>query len=38
VQLYDRWFVDRLPTGERLNRPMTPQLQEILHTIGLPEE
>ena len=38
LQLYDRWFLDRLPSGERLGRPMTPQLEEIFHTIGLPEE
>ena len=38
LQLYDKWFLDRLPTGERLGRPMTPQLEEIFHIIGLPEE
>jgi ABC-type amino acid transport substrate-binding protein len=37
VDLYDKWFQKRLPTGERLDLPMSPQLEEILHVIGLPE-
>jgi glutamate/aspartate transport system substrate-binding protein len=38
LRLYGKWFLDRPPGGERLGRPMTPQLEEIFHTIGLPEE
>jgi glutamate/aspartate transport system substrate-binding protein len=38
LQIHDRWFLDRLPTGERLGRPMTPQLEAIFHTMGLPED
>ena len=37
VRLYDKWFLEPLPTGERLNRPMTAQLEESLHSLGLPE-
>ena len=36
-RLYDKWFLEPLPTGERLNRPMTAQLEESLHSLGLPE-
>lgn len=28
VPLYDKWFVRRLPTGERLNVAISPQLEE----------
>src|SRR5208337_75810 len=28
IPLYKKWFVSRLPTGERLNIPMPPQLEE----------
>jgi glutamate/aspartate transport system substrate-binding protein len=28
VPLYDKWFVSRLPTGERLNVAISPQLEE----------
>jgi glutamate/aspartate transport system substrate-binding protein len=38
LHIYGRWFLDRLPTGERLGLPMTPQLEAIFHTLGLPEE
>jgi glutamate/aspartate transport system substrate-binding protein len=37
VRLYDKWFLEPLPTGERLDRPMTAQLEESLHSLGLPE-
>ena len=37
VQLYNRWFQQRLPTGETLNRPMSPQLEEIFRVEGVPE-
>lgn len=28
VPLYNKWFMSRLPTGERLRVPMSPQLEE----------
>ncbi|WP_407177414.1 amino acid ABC transporter substrate-binding protein [Bradyrhizobium sp. STM 3562] len=28
IPLYEKWFVRRLPTGERLNVPISPQLEE----------
>jgi glutamate/aspartate transport system substrate-binding protein len=37
VQLYDRWFLKRLPGGERLGLPMSPQLEEIFRVLGVPE-
>ena len=38
VQMYEKWFVQKLPTGERLDLPMSPHLEALLHVIGLPEE
>jgi glutamate/aspartate transport system substrate-binding protein len=32
--IYVRWFQSRLPTGERLNIPMSAQLREIFHVFG----
>ena len=37
VQLYNKWFQKRLPTGERLALPMSPQLEEIFRIQGVPE-
>ena len=37
VQLYNRWFQQRLPTGETLDLPMSPQLEEIFRVEGVPE-
>jgi glutamate/aspartate transport system substrate-binding protein len=37
VQLYNRWFQQRLPTGETLNLPMSPQLKEIFRVEGVPD-
>ena len=28
VPLYNKWFIARLPTGERLDVPISPQLEE----------
>jgi glutamate/aspartate transport system substrate-binding protein len=36
-RLYTRWLVDRLPTGETLNLPMSPQLAEMYRTLGQPD-
>lgn len=37
VWIYNAWFLRLLPSGERLNIPMSPQLTEVFHTLGLPE-
>jgi ABC-type amino acid transport substrate-binding protein len=37
VQLYNTWFLRRLPTGERLDLPMSPQLEEFFRVLGVPE-
>jgi glutamate/aspartate transport system substrate-binding protein len=37
VQLYNKWFQQRLPTGETLDLPMSPQLEEIFRIEGLPD-
>ena len=37
VQLYNKWFQHRLPTGETLDLPMSPQLEEIFRVEGVPE-
>jgi glutamate/aspartate transport system substrate-binding protein len=37
VQLYNKWFQQRLPTGETLNLPMSPQLEEIFRVQGAPD-
>ena len=36
-ELYNKWFLHRLPTGEILNLPMSPQLAEIFRVLGAPE-
>ncbi|HSF47337.1 MAG TPA: amino acid ABC transporter substrate-binding protein [Burkholderiales bacterium] len=36
--IYNRWFLKRLPSGARLNLPMSPQLTEIFRILGLPVE
>ncbi|MET0218420.1 MAG: amino acid ABC transporter substrate-binding protein [Burkholderiales bacterium] len=33
--VYDRWFLEKLPTGIRLNLPMSPHLEELFRTAGL---
>jgi len=37
AELYNKWFLRRLPTGERLNLPMSPQLEEVFRILGQPE-
>lgn len=37
TELYNKWFVRRLPTGETLNLPMSPQLEEIFRVLGQPD-
>jgi glutamate/aspartate transport system substrate-binding protein len=33
IPLYNKWFVARLPTGERLNVAISPQLEEAFHVL-----
>jgi glutamate/aspartate transport system substrate-binding protein len=35
--LYNRWFTERLPNGERLNLPMSAQLAEMYRGLGQPD-
>jgi glutamate/aspartate transport system substrate-binding protein len=37
LELYHKWFIRRTPTGERLNLPMSPQLEESFRVLGLGE-
>ena len=37
LELYNKWFLRRLPTGETLNLPMSPQLEEIFRLMGQPD-
>jgi glutamate/aspartate transport system substrate-binding protein len=37
TELYNKWFLHRLLTGETLNLPMSPQLEEIFRVLGTPE-
>jgi glutamate/aspartate transport system substrate-binding protein len=37
VQLYNKWFQQRLPTGETLDLPMSPQFEEIFRVEGVPD-
>ena len=34
---YDRWFLKKLPSGETLNVPISPQLNEIFRALGAPD-
>jgi glutamate/aspartate transport system substrate-binding protein len=36
-RLYARWLIDRLPNGERLDMPMSPQLAEMYRALGQPD-
>ncbi|HYB09696.1 MAG TPA: amino acid ABC transporter substrate-binding protein [Alphaproteobacteria bacterium] len=38
VDLYNKWFQKRLPTGELLDLPISPQLEEFFRVLGVPEE
>src|SRR5271170_3326170 len=33
IPLYNKWFVSRLPTGERMNVAISPQLEEAFRTL-----
>jgi len=36
-RLYNRWLVDRLPNGEKLDLPMSAQLAEMYRVLGQPD-
>jgi glutamate/aspartate transport system substrate-binding protein len=38
VAIYERWFRKPLPSGARLNLPMSPHLEEIFRVQGLPAD
>ena len=35
--IYNKWFLKRLPTGEELDLPISPQLLEMFQVLGLPD-
>jgi glutamate/aspartate transport system substrate-binding protein len=37
AELYNKWFMRRLPTGETLDLPISPQLEEFFRVLGQPE-
>jgi glutamate/aspartate transport system substrate-binding protein len=37
AELYNKWFLRRLPTGETLNLPISPQLEEFFRVLGQPD-
>ena len=37
ADVYVRWFERRLPDGERMDVPMSPQLREIFAALGMPD-
>ena len=36
VAIYNRWFREPLPSGVRLNLPMSPHLETLFQAHGLP--
>jgi ABC-type amino acid transport substrate-binding protein len=38
VAIYERWFQKPLPSGARLNLPMSPHLEELFSVQGLPSD
>ena len=37
IPLYNKWFVARLPTGEKLNVAISPQLEEAFKVLDDPQ-
>ena len=37
AELYNKWFLRRLPTGETMSLPISPQLEEFFRVIGQPD-
>jgi glutamate/aspartate transport system substrate-binding protein len=38
VAIYEKWFLKPLPSGARLNLPMSPHLEELFRVQGLPKD
>jgi glutamate/aspartate transport system substrate-binding protein len=38
VAIYERWFTRPLPSGARLDLPMSPHLEQIFRVQGLPSD
>ena len=38
VAIYEKWFLKPLPSGARLNLPMSPHLEEVFRVQGLPTD
>ena len=38
VAIYEKWFLKPLPSGVRLNLPMSPHLEEVFRVQGLPSD
>jgi glutamate/aspartate transport system substrate-binding protein len=38
VAIYEHWFLKPLPSGERINLPMSPHLEELFRVQGLPSD
>jgi len=38
VAIYEKWFQKPLPSGVRLNLPMSPHLEELFRVQGLPTD
>ena len=38
VATYEKWFLKPLPSGARLNLPMSPHLEEVFRVQGLPND
>jgi glutamate/aspartate transport system substrate-binding protein len=37
LEYYHKWFIRKTPTGEQINLPMSAQLEDIFHVIGVPD-
>jgi glutamate/aspartate transport system substrate-binding protein len=35
LEYYHRWFIRKTPTGEQINLPMSAQLEDIFHVLGV---
>jgi glutamate/aspartate transport system substrate-binding protein len=38
VAIYERWFIKPLPSGVRLNLPMSPHLAKVFEVQGMPTD
>ena len=37
LEYYHKWFIRKTPTGERINLPMSAQLEETFRVLGVPD-